>query len=385
MSLNIIFSGHLIRYPLAGPSWHNLNYILGLKELGYNVTYVEDFGWSYSCYDPSLNTKTTNPDYGVSYASKIFEQFNMDTNWSYISEEKKIYGIPRNRLREICNDCDLFISLGNVNWIPEFENTRTKIMIDTDPVFTQIGAHGLQIPLSNYDSLFTYGENINKPSSRMPTGSQKWKPTRVPLYPQLFPPKKGKQKAPFTTVMNWSPWGDKEYKGHVYGMKEREFEPFFDLPLKTAESMLIAVNATSNILPDLKRKLSVGNWNVADPLIITKNLWTYRDFIDSSRAEFSVAKHGYVTTNCGWFSERSLAYMSIGRPVLIQDTGFSEWLTTGLGVLPFRNVNEVLGGMDKINSNYASHCSAAREIALEFFNSKRVLNRLIEVSLNESR
>jgi hypothetical protein len=44
--------------------------------------------------------------------------------------------------------------------------------------------------------------------------------------------------------------------------------------------------------------------------MVTRDCWTYQRYIKISRAEFCVAKHGYVATHCGWFSDRTTAYLA---------------------------------------------------------------------------
>ena len=46
----------------------------------------------------------------------------------------------------------------------------------------------------------------------------------------------------------------------------------------------------------------------------------------SKTVEFGIAKHGYVKMRGGWFSDRSVCYLASGRPVLLQETGQSDWL-----------------------------------------------------------
>ena len=107
----------------------------------------------------------------------------------------------------------------------------------------------------------------------------------------------------------------------------------------------------------------------------------YQEYIQRSRAEFSVAKEGYVVSRSGWFSERSAAYLASGRPVVVQDTGFSNWLPAGRGVLAFQNPEEALAGIDSVNSDYQAHCRAARALAEEHFDAGKVLPRLLEQTL----
>jgi hypothetical protein len=97
-----------------------------------------------------------------------------------------------------------------------------------------------------------------------------------------------------------------------------------------------------------------------------------------SKAEFSIAKHGYVAGNTGWFSDRSAAYLALGRPVLLQETGYSSYMQTGDGLIAFSTLEEALEGIEEINSNYERHCEAAREIAVSEFSSKKVLRQMVE-------
>jgi glycosyltransferase involved in cell wall biosynthesis len=58
--------------------------------------------------------------------------------------------------------------------------------------------------------------------------------------------------------------------------------------------------------------------------------------------EFGIAKHGYVVTRSGWFGERSAPYLATGRPVLAQDTGYSDWVQSEYGVISFTTPEEAM-------------------------------------------
>lgn len=378
MSLRIVCSGYLVRYPLGGMSWHHLQYLVGFQRLGHEVTYFENYGWPNSCYDPSHRAMTADPGYGIAYTLNLLRSHGLDSRWCYLAEDGTVYGMSRERLAQLCRECDVYFNLSNINWIPELEQCRCRVLVDTDPVFTQIGAHGLGGPFSWYHALFTYGENVHRPGCDMPTGGAYWLPTRQPVVLDLWPVEGGDPSAAFTTVMNWSPLGDQEHEGQVYGQKDREFEPFFSLPRDAGELMEVAVNVSRMV----RKRLVDGGWRLVDPLDVTWDPWIYQRYLSASRAEFSVAKHGYVITRCGWFSERSLAYLASGRPVLIQETGFSDWLQTGAGVIPFNTPEQVLAGIEEINTHYESHCRAARAILEEYFDARKVLDGLIEAAMS---
>jgi hypothetical protein len=378
--LKIVCSGHLVRYPLGGHSWHHLQYLVGLSRLGHQITFFEDHGWPDSCYDPVRNVMTADPTYGITYMLGLLRSYGLDQSWCYLAEDGSAHGMSRKHLANACVESDLYLNLSNINWIPEVEECRRRALVDTDPVFTQIGVQGLGGPFERYHTLFTYGENVQKPGCDMPTGGAKWHPTRQPVVLDLWPVEAGDPTAPFTTVSSWSPIGDHRHNGRVYGMKNREFEPYFTLPHDTGEDMEMALNAPA----DIRAQLTNGGWRLVDPRDVTVDPWTYQRYLRASRAEFAVAKHGYVVTRCGWFSERSASYLASGRPVLIQETGFSDWLNSGAGVIPFTTADDVLNGIEDINSRYEFHCKAARAVAEEYFDARKILSSLVECAMNSA-
>jgi hypothetical protein len=378
MAMRIVCSGYLVRYPLGGLSWHHLQYLIGFSRLGHRVVFLEHYGWPGSCYDPARNVSSPDPSYGLRYLQAILTTPGFEMDWCYLAEDGTAHGMSREALRDACAECDLYVNVSNINWIPELESCRRRVLVDTDPVFTQIGAHGLGGPPERYHALFTFGENVHRPGCDMPTRGVKWHATRQPVVLEEWGVQPGNRQAPFTTISSWSPIADRTHEGRVYGMKNREFEPYFTLPRTTGEPMEMALNAPR----DVRERLEEGGWRLVNPREVTLDPWSYRRYLCTSRAEFAVAKHGYVTTRCGWFSERSAAYLASGRPVLVQETGFSQWLDTRLGVVPFRTPGEVRAGIDDINRRYDEHCRAARAVAVEYFDSARVLNALLDRALN---
>ena len=133
--------------------------------------------------------------------------------------------------------------------------------------------------------------------------------------------------------------------------------------------------------PPMARWRELG-WQVIDSHDVSVTPEDYRDFIQKSRGEISVAKNLYVDTRSGWFSCRSVCYLAAGLPVVVQDTGFSEFLPTGEGLLAFSDGEEAAGAVREVASDYARHQQAALEVARECFATDRVLGKLLaEVDL----
>lgn len=373
----IVVSGYIVRLPLGGQSWHYVQYLAGLARLGHDVHYVEEFGWPTSCFDPEPDAMTSDPTYGIRFLRNCLQAFGLGDRWCYLAEDGTAHGMTRAELATVCRDADLYLNIGNVNSIPETEECRRRALIDADPVFTQITDHGLERRFDAYDVLFTFGENVGRAGSEIPTLGLTWLPTRQPVVLDLWRADDGDPSAPFTTVMNWAAYDEYEHDGRVYGQKDREFEPYFSFPHETGEPMELTVKAP----PDVEKRLVDGGWRVVDPAEVTNTPATYQRYISASRGEFSVAKHGYVSTRCGWFSERSAAYLASGRPVVVQDTGFSENLPVGKGVLAFSTRDEAAAAVENVASDYRRQSRAARPFVEEHFDSDDVLTRLVDQAL----
>ena len=133
----------------------------------------------------------------------------------------------------------------------------------------------------------------------------------------------------------------------------------------------------ANVSPDVQALLTGHGWRLTDAHAFTTDPWPYRDYVQASRGEFTVAKDQNVRLRSGWFSERSACYLAAGRPVVTQDTGFGTVLPTGEGLFAFNTMDEILTAFDAIRTDYARHSRAARDIAEAYFGAETVLAKLL--------
>jgi len=84
-----------------------------------------------------------------------------------------------------------------------------------------------------------------------------------------------------------------------------------------------------------------------------------------------------VRPKTGWFSDRTCCYLAAGRPVITQETGFSKFIPSGKGLFGFQTMEEILSAVDAIESDYAGHCRAARDLAEEYFAAEKVVGDLM--------
>ena len=119
-------------------------------------------------------------------------------------------------------------------------------------------------------------------------------------------------------------------------------------------------------------------WSVVDSVSVSRDAQAYRHYVQQSRGEFSVAKNVYVATGSGWFSCRSACYLAAGKPVVVQDTGFSEILPTGRGLLAFSTLDQARDALAAVEADYESHAQAARSLAEEYLRAETVIQQLLD-------
>ena len=383
--VKIIVCGYMVRYPIAGNILAYFQYVLGLYRLGYEVIYLEESGWPYSCYDPHSAQWLEYPHTGLQIVRRLFSEHGLTLPLWYVDRvSHQVDGASWDELEQALRSADLLLNVGGVCWLPEFELCGCRALVDMDPLFSQVGGFGAR--LSNgygaYHTHFSYGCNIGQPGCSVPTIGIDWLATVPPVVPDLWTGASPAPDAPFTTVANWNAYGGITYEGKHYGQKDEEFMGIIALPQCTPQKLELALSGASE---SVVQQLRAYGWTVRQANEeVSADVATYRSYILASHGEFSVAKHAYVETRSGWFSDRSVCYLAAGLPTILQNTGFSEWLQADRGVLPFSSVEEAAECIAQVNGDYEAHRHAARLIAEEIFSYKVVLPKLLERALSGS-
>jgi hypothetical protein len=378
--MTIVVAGSIGRFPVGGHAWVHMHYLLGLRSLGHDVFYVEDCGDESWVYNWETDELTTHLDYPARFVRNCLEPIGFGDRWIYRAGNCS-RGLSIDEWRSLLSQADLLIiaNRGVEVWRDEMNWPARRAYVDWDPGFTQIhlanGDRRFLEPVERCERLFTIGQRIGAADCRIPSAGRHWIPTRIPCALSHWPVADGHARD-FTTIMQWESREPMVHDGVAYGNKNLEFERFLRLPLKTRQTLRVGL--TGGCAADMSRY----GWEVETGWVASRTPWSYREFIQQSRAEFAVAKQGYVAMRGGWFSDRSIAYLASGRPVLVQDTGQGDWLQTGAGVLLFRDPEEALEGIEAINADYERHCRAARAIAEQYFTAERVLGSLLGDAMN---
>jgi hypothetical protein len=375
--LRIVVTGQMAQYPLGGVTWFYLHYVLGLARLGHEVWYFEDSGqWP---YNPNADGLVEGCDYNVRYLDEVLTRYGLAGRWAYrFPWESQWFGLEEDGRREVIETADLLINVSGTLERPwEYRPVRRLAYVDTDPVFTQIklarGQADFRKLVDAHDVHFTYGE---RESDAVPDTGHRWLKTRAPVVLSEWRPGAERREV-FTTVMNWTSHNSVEFGGQQFGQKDDEFRAFLDLPGLVEPLVLELALGSGKNQPPPRKLLTHKGWHLVHPNDVCPDLDSFRTYTATSKGEWGVAKNGYVRGQSGWFSERSARYLAAGRPVVVQETGFSDVLPVGEGILPFTTIEEAARAIREVERDYDRHADAARAIAEQHFDSDAILTRLV--------
>jgi len=375
--------GMMGRCPFGGQTWLYLNWLRGLQRLGHDVWYVEDDSvWP---YDPVRDTPTDDCLYAVQHLKTCCERIGLKGRWVFrlAGVPGACWGISEAELAELYNSADILLNIvGAVALREEHLVIPVRVYLECDPVTAELAlANGADFTREAFDShthLITYGENYGAADCGVPLNGRIYGKTRQPIDLDLWPYCFDAAAPSFTTIGHYRQEGsDITYKGETYHWsKHHEWEKFITLPSRLRQSFELAMMPSD---PQDQDFLTSNGWKLVPPFEMSLDIFgAYANYFRQSRAEFTVAKDQNVRLRSGWFSERDVCYLATGKPVVAQDTAFSNILPTGEGLFSFQTLEQAISAIDAINSDYEKHCRAARAIAEEFFDARKVARRLLE-------
>src|SRR5439155_20646394 len=316
----IVVVGTMASNPYAGMAWMHMQIAAGLRRLGHDVYYFETTStWP---YDPVRQSRVCDSDYSVAYLARVAESFGLAGRWAYRRSysDKMWLGIDRARAHELLKTADAVL---NVTGATRFEEEGLEVgrlvYLGTDPGMHEIacanGDADTLAVVAEHDDFVTYGENIGTPDCPLPPLSGVVRKMRQPVLVDVWDDGRP-TKAEFTTVGNWKQTGcDLEFCGDTYyWSKDREFLKSIDLPGRSGQRLELALGlsdptvfefgrgeviAAPGVHRNVRTMLESKGWQLVDALAFSTNPWSYRDYVASSRGEFTVAKDLNVRLRTG--------------------------------------------------------------------------------------
>jgi hypothetical protein len=367
--LKILIAGMVAGDPRqGGASWAVLQYVAGLAGLGHEVMLVEP-----------VSRQSLRPRGEVVRYFRSLPLLGGRAALLAVDGAQTV-GLSFTELAAFAREADVLLNLSGL-----LRDERllgpipVRAFVDLDPGFNQVwAASGEDMGFDLHTHFITVGCLLGSRECAVPPCGRSWVPSLPPVALKQWPrDREAPRRRAFTSIGNWRSYGSIEHGGVRYGQRAHSLRELFDLPRRVETDLELALS----IHPDEKRDLQAlrrNGWRLLDPVVHAGTPFAYGEFIRASKGELCVAKSGYVASRSGWFSDRSACYLASGRPVVAQETGFSKRLPTGEGLLAFATAAEAADALAAVEANPGRHQDAARALAEEHLDARKVLTRLLE-------
>jgi len=374
MKVAVVVAGAVARrVEYGGHVWALLQWVVGLARLGCPVLFLDRL-------DPAPGLRRSRR---VQHFVSIMRFFGLEAAFSLdLGPDEEPVGRSRREVLQALRGADFLLNImGYLNDPRMLEAARRRVFLDIDPGFPQMWhALGYCDMFAGHDVFFTVGRNVGRPGCAIPTGGLRWIPVSPPVVTALWPASTEDWGRRFTSVGSWrGPYDPVVFEGETYGLRVHEFRKFSSVARDSGLPFEAALEIEPEDDPDAKALVADG-WRLVDPRDVAGGPLLYRRYVRGSRCEFLVAKNMYVRSRSGWVSDRTACYLASGRPALVQDTGLDPDLATGEGMIAFRTPEEAVEGARRIDGDWNRHARAARTLAMEHFEARRVLSGLVEAA-----
>ena len=271
----------------------------------------------------------------------------------------------------------------NISGILTDENlmgaARTKVYLDLDPAFNQLWhAQGIDMHFGGPRPLRhgRPGDRHARPAPCRRRGID-WIPTVPPVVLEHWPCR-GRRRRTSRPSATGAATARSSTTGVHYGQKAHSMRELLGLAARTDAPFRLALDIHPGETPDLEA-LDRNGWQIVRPGDGGGDPDSYRDFIAGSLAELGVAKSGYVLSRCGWFSDRSACYLASGKPVRRAGHRLRAGSCRPARGCWLRRPRTTRSPASRTCAPTTTrHARAARDIAEEHLDSRKVLARFLE-------
>ncbi|MEM6821007.1 MAG: hypothetical protein AAF558_03540 [Verrucomicrobiota bacterium] len=386
--MRIVFGAVLAHYPdcSAGHVCAILSWLYAFRSIGAEVWIIEEMSSDELVFTDDDRIQSVNERF---WHSTISEFADMDRASLFVDGEAD----NASAFKEFCRSSDLFINFsGQWEQMDLVSECPCRVYLDVDPGYTQVWreAYDCSMNLENHTHYVTVGLRVPNVECVIPKNGKDWIETPPPASVQLWKDLERRSAAEergldtpeigtnaWTTVTHWEGYNEIEWEGITFGNKRDSFIDLIDTPscLALKRDLLVA----SDIQPewgDYANFHSKG-WRFISNRKVCANLTSYFGFLEMSRGEIGIAKKGYVSSGSGWMSDRSMGYISLGKPVVLQDTGWTQVFEPRKGWVAFQDAESLAQQISDVEADYETHCNAALELATTEFDGETILKKLL--------
>lgn len=412
MAIIVISPTNVANSPkVGGHFWVFVQYAHGLRQMGCEVYWLEHFRRS---------KDQAQDEAKLSTFFKRMKQYGLDgktilyTSNRFVPSAKSPYeyvNVSPPQAEAIFRQADLLLNFDHTIDPSFLSYFRRTALVDIDPGLLQFWISNDQIQVPQHDLYFTIGETVGTPSAKFSDCGLHWEYIRPPICLNLWPYAYDAQCETFTTVSSWwggggeGEWVTDKQEFCYENNKRVSFLEFVKLPCMTNQVLELALflgegdpedeqtlesvncrerkfsrESVTNYTGDVddRQVLESHGWRIRHASQVAATPQMYQSYVQRSRGEFSCAKPSCMKFQNAWVSDRTLCYLASGKPVVVQHTGSSSFLPNGEGMFRFSTLEAAAHALASINSDYERHCRAAREIAKAYFDSKKVLVKILD-------
>jgi len=368
----------------GGHFWVYLQYVLGLRQLGCEVYWLEAFRSKGRAEQEAAALRTFRArmeQHGLGAKHILYLTHSKEP----LPEAPTEYlGMSRDEAEAIFDRADLLLNFHYGISPGLLSRFRRTALVDIDPGLLQFWMSCGQVRVPRHDLYFTTAENVGRPGSRIPDCGLEWihiwPAVCLERWPFTFDP----NCEAFTTVSAWdaSDWivdGVDTYEN----TKRVAFLEYADLPRLTSQPLELALFLRYERDLHEGAQLEGRGWRIRHSRKVAATPEMYQHYIQQSRGEFSCAKRSCIKFQNGWVSDRTLCYLASGKPAVVQDTGPSAVLPNDEGMFRFTTAQQAAQAFKTINADYERHCHAARKLAETHFDAKKVVTNILRHALDK--
>ena len=288
-------------------------------------------------------------------------------------------GISQRELRDRLAGPNVLLNLAYSIHPPFLLEFERRIFCDLDPSEIFYWMTKLDLGQNYHHEFWTIGLNVHRDDCRLPESTLAWR-TFYPLADTaLLRVQPRPQRPKFATIGQWYWGGSVEVNGEFPDLsKKHAFAPYLDLPSRVPEARWeLAMNLNADD-PEAERLRTLG-WQVASPHRVARTPAKYRHYLAGALAEFTAIKGVDVSWRTGWVSDRAAAFLSLGRPVITEETGAVRYLPQKSGMFFVGSVAGAAAAAKRILRDWKSLAREARECAIEVFDSAKNLRKILGI------
>ena len=366
----------------GGHFWVYMQYVLGLRQRGCDVYWLERFIPSDDPErDEAQRTLFLRRMSSFGLKDRVILMVGPDPR-KEPGARTEYRGLPASEAEAVFRRAELLLNFHYAIDSELLGRFRRTALVDIDPGLLQFWISRKQLAVEPHDVYFTTGETVGTAEARFPDCGIPWVPIRPPVSLEHWSLASDPGCNTMTTISAWDAkdWmidGEVNYPN----TKRVAFLPFRELPSLTPQPLELALFLRTARDAEERAMLEEHGWRIRQSREVAGNPEDYRAYIRNSRGEFSCAKPSCIQFQNAWVSDRTLCYLASGKPVVVQDTGPSRYLPDGEGMFRFSTPEQAASAMAAMNSDYARHCRAARALAEAHFDAKQVAARILEVAI----